>query len=98
DKVLTRAECDALLQLETLAELGDGYNGQASPHTDHETFRGLSIGRVATLAEQRAIPVETAKLMIDKTELAREFVQAYFNLTTTLFFDYTHLACRSANE
>uniref|UniRef100_A0A915JN90 procollagen-proline 3-dioxygenase n=1 Tax=Romanomermis culicivorax TaxID=13658 RepID=A0A915JN90_ROMCU len=47
------------------------------------------------LTAQSKIPLHIAKLFYDKTELARNFVEKYFNLTSHLYVDYTHFACRS---
>lgn len=46
--VLKPAECQKLFNLsQAFGELGSGYNGQPSPHTDHEDFRGLTAGNAA---------------------------------------------------
>lgn len=96
EKLLTTEECKKLMGLEKLARLGNGYAGKASPHTKNEEFRGLTATEISQLAAERKLDLETAKLLMDKSELARDFVESYFNLSTHLFFDYTHFVCRDA--
>ena len=64
----------------------------------HCTVNFFKRGFLLQLVESGKVAVETAKLLLDKSELARQFVQTYFNLTSTLFFDFTHLVCRTAKD
>lgn len=36
------------------------------------------------------------KAFLDLSEKSRLFIEKYFNLTKPLYFDFTHLVCRSA--
>ena len=47
------------------------------------------------LARKGEVPVEAALLYYELSERVRQQVQAYFKLDR-LFFDYTHLVCRTA--
>ena len=39
---------------------------------------------------------ESVRLYLELSENSLELVQKYFNLTKPLYFDYTHLVCRTA--
>ncbi|XP_050411166.1 prolyl 3-hydroxylase 1-like [Patella vulgata] len=50
------------------------------------------------LAHLRKINKEEVNLFLDLAEKARLMVEKYFNLTRPLYFDFTHLVCRTAIE
>lgn len=74
---------------------GDGYQGNESPHTKHEKFNGVTVFDAALAAEAGTLPLSAAKLYYDMSEKVRVQVQAYFHLPH-LYFDFTHLVCRTA--
>lgn len=97
DNLSSKDECDQLVHLASEgATHGDGYNGKLSPHTEFETFEGLTVGRAVTLAHKGLIDPLEAQLFLNASEKARKYVEIYFNLTSTLYFAYTHLVCRTA--
>ncbi|XP_001370048.2 prolyl 3-hydroxylase 3 isoform X1 [Monodelphis domestica] len=99
DGLLSRAECEILLQLaKDAAKTGDGYRSRRSPHTPHEHFEGLTVLRAAQLARSGAVGREGAKLLLEASERARTLTQAYFSPEGPLHLSFTHLVCRSAIE
>ena len=50
DGLLSESQCSQLLSLADEAKVGDGYNGDESPHSDGETFSGITLLRSAQLA------------------------------------------------
>jgi leucine proline-enriched proteoglycan (leprecan) len=44
------------------------------------------------------ISKKAANLYLDVSEYGRLLVEKYFNLTQPLYFDFTHLVCRTAVE
>lgn len=48
------------------------------------------------LAVEGKVEPETVRLYLTLSEAVRELVHAYFRLTQPLYFDYTHLVCRTA--
>uniref|UniRef100_T1JC44 procollagen-proline 3-dioxygenase n=1 Tax=Strigamia maritima TaxID=126957 RepID=T1JC44_STRMM len=97
DGFATAEECNHLLYLAQVAAVnGDGYNGKKSPHTQHERFEGLTMGRAAILAKLGLVDVDKAKLLLEVSEKGRDYVQKYFKLKDDLLFTYTHLVCRTA--
>ncbi|KAK6190033.1 hypothetical protein SNE40_001981 [Patella caerulea] len=105
DGLAKDGECEILQKLvKNGALLGDGYDhlhskpSLISPHTIHEMFIGLTVNRAATLAHLRKINKEEVDLFLDLAEKARLMVEKYFNLTRPLYFDFTHLVCRTAIE
>ena len=53
----------------------------------HYNLQLMHMGLVNTFAMQS---------FLDLSEKSRLFVEKYFNLTRPLYFDFTHLVCRSA--
>jgi len=98
DGFLSDNECQSLMDLElSSGTMGDGYRGNASPHTNHETFQGIAILTAAKMAQQGKVPVSVVKLYFDIGELVRQQVQE-FNHLDHLYIDYTHLVCRRAKR
>ena len=77
---------------------GGGKEGNISPHTERELFAGLSVWRSLELAHVGVISKKAANLYLDVSEYGRLLVEKYFNLTQPLYFDFTHLVCRTAVE
>lgn len=42
------------------------------------------------------VPMRSARLFYDTSERARQIIESYFQLNSTLHFSYTHLVCRTA--
>ncbi|KAK3603209.1 hypothetical protein CHS0354_036136 [Potamilus streckersoni] len=99
DGLAKEEECAKLINLTRKGGLyGDGYKGKASPHTDGETFLGVDIYRASKLVQQKAISVNVVQLALDISEMSRLMVEKFLNLSRPLYFDYTHLVCRTAKE
>ncbi|XP_021368340.1 prolyl 3-hydroxylase 1-like isoform X2 [Mizuhopecten yessoensis] len=106
DGLIDDEACSALIALaKNGAIIGDGYNEKdnfeavaISPHTDNEIFEGLTIHRAIKLAKSGAVSKESVELYLSASERSRLFVEKFFNLTKPLYFDYTHLVCRTAVE
>ncbi|XP_060578759.1 prolyl 3-hydroxylase 1-like isoform X3 [Ruditapes philippinarum] len=81
---------------------GDGYHDNrstskfVSPYTQSESFEGLNISKSLQLVKERTVLPETLHLFLDASEHSRLLVEKYLNLTRPLYFDYTHLVCRTA--
>nr|BAF35980.1 leprecan [Molgula tectiformis] len=96
DNLITQNDCDDLINLELSRGLfGDGYQDKKYPHTEYESFQGISIYTAVELAKKSEIPLRIARLYFDTSEKVRAQVQEYFHLPN-LYFDYTHLVCRTA--
>ena len=48
------------------------------------------------LVQEKSILPDTLQLFLDTSEHSRLLVEKYLNLTRPLYFDYTHLVCRTA--
>ncbi|XP_062612240.1 prolyl 3-hydroxylase 1-like isoform X2 [Saccostrea cucullata] len=103
DGLMNEGDCQNLISLlENGGIEGDGYKGTASrvakisPHTKHEIFEGLTVGRATQLAQSGELSKDSVQLYLDASERARLLVENFFNLTRPLYFDYTHLVCRKA--
>ncbi|GFO39642.1 prolyl 3-hydroxylase 1 [Plakobranchus ocellatus] len=103
DKVASEAQCSTLINMVLSAALvGDGYihlqskPSAISPHTEHEMFRGVTIYRAGKLAHEDVLPVGALRDFLELSENSRLLVEKYFNLTKPLYFDFTHLVCRTA--
>lgn len=42
------------------------------------------------------VPMRSARMFYDISERARQIIESYFLLNSTLHFSYTHLVCRTA--
>ncbi|XP_012938387.1 prolyl 3-hydroxylase 1 [Aplysia californica] len=84
------------------ALVGDGYDHLksktffVSPHTEHELYQGITIYRASKLMHMGMISTFGLRAFLELSEDARLLVEKYFNLTKPLYFDYTHLVCRTA--
>ncbi len=58
------------------------------------TLTFCPVGR--QLAREKKITKRAAQLYLDMSEKGRHLVETYFNLKQPLYFDYTHLVCRTA--
>lgn len=97
DGLLTDKECRTLMDLELVGgTFGDGYYGNMNPHTMKEKFQGLTLASAIKLAETGEVPLEAVKLYDDVSNRAIQATKSYFKLDKELFFDYTHLVCRTA--
>lgn len=103
DGLASDEECEALIELANVGSVrGDGYKHQQgtvsliSPHTKHEMFQGLTVARAAKLAKEKVIGPDSVDLYLKLAEKGRLMVEKYLNLTRPLYFDFTHLVCRTA--
>lgn len=97
DGLSTKSECDTLIQFaKHTAITGSGYHGNISPHTEHEIFSGLDVFQAGELIDAGSTSATTLQMLLDMSEHARLLVEKYLNLTKPLYFDYTHLVCRTA--
>ena len=88
DQVLSSEESGRLVALASAGGSdGDGYNrfkGSGShPHTPHESFAGLTVGRAAELAEEGTIAWEDAWTFLDAAERSRVLTEKYFKVSET---------------
>ncbi|CAG5131116.1 unnamed protein product, partial [Candidula unifasciata] len=67
-----------------------------SPHTEHEKYLGITIFRASKLSHRGKISIFGLRTFLELSENSRLLVEKYFNLTKPLYFDYTHLVCRTA--
>ncbi|KAL8611683.1 hypothetical protein ACOMHN_054664 [Nucella lapillus] len=102
DGLASDAECDSLKNMVMSGALvGDGYDlletkpSYISPHTEHELFQGLTIYRASKLMHSGVVNTFAMKSFLDLSEKSRLMVEKYFNLTKPLYFDFTHLVCRT---
>lgn len=104
DGLASKDECAKLVSLaDMLAIYGDGYSSKpqgedSSPHTSFERFAGVSINLAVQAYEKGQVGKDLVMLYLEIAERSRYFVETYFNLNSTLYFDYTHLVCRSAKK
>lgn len=99
DGLATETECQELIDLARKhGKSGDGYRGNKFPHTDREIFTGLDIPSVLQLVTTNKVSAHSLQLLLDISEQGRLLVESYFNLSKPLFFDFTHLVCRTAVE
>ncbi|XP_075717905.1 prolyl 3-hydroxylase 2 isoform X2 [Rhinoderma darwinii] len=97
DEVITEEECKELRGVaNTITLAGDGYRGKTSPHTPNEKFEGGTVLKALKFGYEGRVPMKSARLFYDVSEKARQIVQSYFMLNSTLYFSYTHLVCRTA--
>ncbi|XP_056421407.1 prolyl 3-hydroxylase 2 isoform X1 [Hyla sarda] len=97
DDVITEEECKELHGVANTITLGgDGYRGKTSPHTPNEKFEGATVLKALKFGYEGRVPMKSARLFYDVSEKARQIVQSYFMLNSTLYFSYTHLVCRTA--
>ncbi|XP_031839217.2 prolyl 3-hydroxylase 1 isoform X1 [Nomia melanderi] len=97
DGFLNSTECESLMRLATMTAVeGDGYNEYKSPHSRHEKFEGITVGRVALMVYFGRVEAERLRQLLAKTEDARGHVERYFGLDRPLYITYTHLVCRTA--
>ncbi|KAK0060311.1 prolyl 3-hydroxylase 1-like isoform X1 [Biomphalaria pfeifferi] len=67
-----------------------------SPHTKNELLHGISVYKANKLLLDGYVQSYGLRMLLERSEEARLFVEKYFNLTKPLFFEYTHLVCRTA--
>ncbi|KAL6468765.1 hypothetical protein MHYP_G00222890 [Metynnis hypsauchen] len=97
DDVISEDECSELKHLaHTTTISGDGYRGKMSPHTPNEKFEGTTVLKTLQYGYEGRVPLRSARLFYDISEKARQIVESYFMLNSTLHFSYTHLVCRTA--
>lgn len=97
DGLATKRECRMLIDLaKRYAIQGDGYYDNKSPHTDMETFEGVTLSRTAFLIYFSLLDAKYLETYLKVTERAKKFLQTYLQLQQNLYFTYTHLVCRSA--
>jgi hypothetical protein len=91
DQVITRQQCEALMQLvDSYGQLGDGYNGNAHPHSPTEVFGGYSFyGN--TDSPQPCVPGHRDALVVMRT--VQSLLKAHFDLPF-LWLDYGQLVFR----
>lgn len=97
DDVISEDECSDLQQLaHAVTMAGDGYRGRMSPHTPNEKFEGATVLKTLQYGYEGRVPMKSARLFYDASERARQIIESYFMLNSTLHFSYTHLVCRTA--
>ncbi|KAK3863986.1 hypothetical protein Pcinc_030285 [Petrolisthes cinctipes] len=90
-------ECLVLSEITKLAAVeGDGYKHNTSPHTPAENFQGVTLGRAGLMVHAHLIDDAALELILEVTDLCRDFVERHFNLQEPLYFTFTHLVCRTA--
>uniref|UniRef100_A0A4W4FLY8 procollagen-proline 3-dioxygenase n=1 Tax=Electrophorus electricus TaxID=8005 RepID=A0A4W4FLY8_ELEEL len=95
DDVISEDQCSELQHL-TATIAGDGYRGKMSPHTPNEKFEGTTVLKTLQYGYEGRVPLGSARLFYDISEKARQIIESYFMLSSTLHFSYTHLVCRTA--
>ncbi|CAH1786499.1 unnamed protein product [Owenia fusiformis] len=102
DGILTEDQCNTLIELAQKATIGDGYKSLnkpgTSPHTSHEIFAGLDVTKASELAQNADVDPEWVQLYLDVADKARDLARKYFVGDKPLYFDFTHLVCRTALE
>ncbi|XP_076880682.1 prolyl 3-hydroxylase 2 [Brachyhypopomus gauderio] len=97
DDVISQDQCLELKHLaHTTTIAGDGYRGKMSPHTPNEKFEGTTVLKTLQYGYEGRVPLTSARLFYDISEKARQIIESYFILNSTLYFSYTHLVCRTA--
>ncbi|KAK7098828.1 prolyl 3-hydroxylase 2-like isoform X2 [Littorina saxatilis] len=103
DGLASEAECMSLKNMVMSGALvGDGYDhleskpSLISPHTEHELFQGLTVYRAAKLMHSGLVNTFSMQSFLDLSEKSRLYLEKYFNLSRPLYFDFTHLVCRTA--
>ncbi|KAJ6655482.1 hypothetical protein lerEdw1_005060 [Lerista edwardsae] len=97
DHVISEEECRELQWVANgILLAGDGYRGKTSPHTPNEKFEGATVLKALKFGYEGRVPLKGARLFYDVSEKARQIVESYFRLNSTLYFSYTHLVCRTA--
>jgi len=105
DGLINKEQADVLINfVNQYGSVGDGYTHShkikpdTSPFTEHETFKGITVGQAADLASEGLVPPTTVQLYLEASEKARELTERYFDIDLgTLQFDYTHLSCRTSH-
>lgn len=64
--------------------------GQGVAWSSNEGLHCLQFGY------EGRVPLKGARLFYEVSEKARQIVESYFMLNSTLYFSYTHLVCRTA--
>ena len=59
-------------------------------------MRNVKFLFVLQLAREKKVTKKAARLFLDMSEKGRHLVETYFDLKEPLYFDYTHLVCRTA--
>ncbi|XP_076450677.1 prolyl 3-hydroxylase 1-like isoform X2 [Babylonia areolata] len=102
DGLASDAECVSLKNIVMSGALiGDGYDrleskpSFISPHTENELYQGLTIYRASKLMHSGVVNTFALKTFLDLSEKSRLYVEKYFNLSRPLYFDFTHLVCRT---
>ncbi|CAH1268733.1 prolyl 3-hydroxylase 3-like [Branchiostoma lanceolatum] len=94
DGLATQGECDMMLDL---AQVGAKPDIEGSHwYSEYEIFEGLEVLQAAQLAQQGAVPIDSAEKLLTLSDKARRFVLGYFGLPE-LYLTYTHLVCRTAD-
>ncbi|XP_064186847.1 prolyl 3-hydroxylase 2 [Anguilla rostrata] len=97
DDVISEDECAELKHLaHAVMMAGDGYRGKTSPHTPNEKFEGATVLKTLQYGFEGRIPLKSARMFYEVSEKARQIIESYFMLNSTLHFSYTHLVCRTA--
>ncbi|XP_067929835.1 prolyl 3-hydroxylase 1-like isoform X2 [Watersipora subatra] len=95
DGFATQQECESLIEMcKVYGNVGDGYT-EKNPHTLRENFQGISVDTAIELVEGGLFSSSLLSLYLELSERTREYTQLYFNLHQ-LYFDFTHLVCRTA--
>lgn len=91
DQVLSPGECDTLIQLvESHGQVGDGYQGNAHPHSPTEVFGGYSFSGNAD-TPQPSVPGHREALIVMRK--VQNLLKTHFHLPF-LWLDYGQLVFR----
>ena len=82
--------------VQTFGVPGDGYGTGVSPHTKYETYVGLSFQMAYELVRRKKLDHKVLTLLRKIAAKAKQLVSERFKLTKKLYYNYTHLVCRSA--
>ncbi|BFZ05241.1 hypothetical protein BsWGS_08280 [Bradybaena similaris] len=99
DGLASEAQCTTLknmVQITAALQEGSSATSFISPHTEHETLIEITIYSASKLTHIGKISTFGLRTFLELSENSRLLVERYFNLTKPLYFDYTHLVCRTA--
>ena len=104
DGFISEVECKQLVLLaDQLSTQGDGYShttygANSSPHTPFEKFSGVTLDAAVSAWEREAVAKKLVLFYFEAAERNRVYLEEFFQLSTPLYFSYTHLVCRTAKE
>ena len=86
DDIITESDCQTLLDLaENVVKLGDGYNGNNSPHNQNEKFYGATLSLVADKVKSGEVHISYLYTYYYLAERVRRQVQLWNGLENLFF-------------